>query len=373
MKSTLRFILVLITLWPALLLAKGTPSAKTDTIQPLQLLSPYFNCSHNHNNSNATFNLYIDSILQSAALTETEHVLLCHVKFLYNLEPDDFQYLIDSILDQDTISESFMLALDYCLALTYNNTTMPVHCIDAASDNTLNLYPASELYADIWCPLTSNPYPPELALTDSLVELWLCLDTSNFSMPCADAPVTSKYGWRDGRMHHGIDLGINYSLPIYAVFDGVVRLAKFYQGYGRLVIVRHYNGTETFYAHLSRINVKPGQKVNAGDVLGKAGNSGRSYGTHLHFEIRYKGIPLNPAHIISFKDNTLQHDKVILKKIKNNFFVYNEDAILYSVQSGDYLHRIATEYGTSVAKLCEANDISRNARLKVGQLLRIVL
>ena len=345
-------------------------TCKTDTVSSFRFIDAFFEKSSEINIKNASLDSYIDSILFHETLSDNEVSFLTTFKKLYKLKSDDFQFLIDSILDLDFIPPDLIHAIDYCLNIFFDNPFNEDFGCNIYPDKNTNHYPASDVYNNIWCQVNPNPYPVSLYEDDSTLELNLINDSNKFIMPCT-APVTSKYGWRDGRMHQGIDLGVSYSLPITSAFDGVVRYAKFYTSYGRLVIIRHYNGLETYYAHLSRISVKPGQIVKAGEMIGRAGNSGRAYGTHLHFEMRYKGVPLNPAHIISFADNSLLNDKIILKKVKQNFFVYNENAILYSVQRGDFLYKIAQEYGITVAQLCKSNDLSKNSRLKVGQLIRI--
>lgn len=371
MKIISLFSLLIIFITPFPLKAGDKPTVKTDTLAPFSILNNYFDKSSAHNVYNVSFESYIDSVICFTQLSDQESTLLTYVRNLYKYDTDDFQFLIDSILDQDSIPSELISAIDYCLNLIFNNDIV-VAC-EPLKDAAAFSYPASGIYNDIWCQINPNPYPIEMIDSDSILEIGLISDTSKFSMPCSNAPVTSKYGWRDGRMHQGIDLGVDYSLPVYSTFDGVVRYAKFFQGYGRLVIVRHYNGLETYYAHLSRIIVKPGQFIKAGETIGRAGNSGKSSGTHLHYEIRYKGVPLNPAHLVSFKENKLSNDKIILKKIKRNFFVYSENAIIYSVQSGDFLYKIAKEYGITVQQLCDMNDLSKNTRLKVGQLIKICL
>jgi murein DD-endopeptidase MepM/ murein hydrolase activator NlpD len=231
-------------------------------------------------------------------------------------------------------------------------------------------FPASDIYADNWNRNIPNPYPRGFADNDTLLKLKLINDFSDFHIP-GEGRISSRYGWRNGRLHSGVDIAVYQGLPIYAVFPGVVRMARTYGGYGRIIIIRHDNGLETYYAHLSRIRVKSGQRVEAGEIIGNSGNSGSSDGTHLHFEIRYKGIPFNPAQIICFKENKLLFTDVILKKTKTSYFVYTEDAILYKVQRGDYPHRIAQEFGITVAKLREDNDMSARSHLRVGQVLRI--
>jgi murein DD-endopeptidase MepM/ murein hydrolase activator NlpD len=92
------------------------------------------------------------------------------------------------------------------------------------------------------------------------------------------------------------------------MFDGVVRMSKYYNGYGNCVVVRHYNGLETLYAHLSKLDVRPGNLVNAGQLLGLGGSTGHSTGPHLHFEIRFLGRPLNPSVVVDFPNETVKID-----------------------------------------------------------------
>ena len=127
--------------------------------------------------------------------------------------------------------------------------------------------------------------------------------------------VTSKYGPRRRRVHQGTDIDLETGEPIYATFDGRVRITTYIKGgYGNMVIIRHDNGLETYYAHLSEINVKPNQWVTAGQVIGKGGNTGRSTGSHLHYEIRYKGQTFDPERLIDFTTGTLRRETFLLKR-----------------------------------------------------------
>ena len=116
-----------------------------------------------------------------------------------------------------------------------------------------------------------------------------------FAVPLKSAfRYTSGFGQRWGRMHEGTDFAAGYGTPIYATADGVVTHAGWLAGYGRLVKIQHDFGIETRYAHQSKIRVKVGQRVSRGDRIGHMGNSGRSTGTHLHYEVRLGGKPVNP-------------------------------------------------------------------------------
>ena len=159
--------------------------------------------------------------------------------------------------------------------------------------------------------------------------------------------------------------------PVVSSFDGMVRIALYHPGYGRVVVIRHYNGLETLYAHLHRFKVKAGDIVEAGQVIGLGGSSGHSSGSHLHFEVRYKGKSLNPKHLISFKKNALISDSLQLIKQKWNYTALPMGVEYHTIQRGDFMYKIANRYGMSVSELCEINGIKRNKLLIVGRKLRI--
>lgn len=183
--------------------------------------------------------------------------------------------------------------------------------------------------------------------------------------------VNSKYGWRDGKLHKGIDISLNKGDEVVAAFDGMVRIADVKGGYGNVVIVRHYNGLETVYAHLSKIKVKPGQFVFSGQLIGLGGSTGRSSGPHLHFEIRFKGHPLNPSSIISFNEHKIYNDSIIIKKAPYGICAYPSNAKSHTIEQGDTWFEIAKRYGLSVKELCVLNNTSRCYHLKVGQKLKV--
>jgi murein DD-endopeptidase MepM/ murein hydrolase activator NlpD len=181
--------------------------------------------------------------------------------------------------------------------------------------------------------------------------------------------VTSHFGWRYGRNHNGIDIDLEVWDPVHSAFPGVVRVARFYKGFGRVVVVRHYNGLETTYAHLHRFKVKPGDIVEAGDVVGLGGSSGQSTGSHLHFEVRFQGVPIRPSQLIDFKNHVLRSPMVKLKKEGAFLAVVPDNNEIYLVKAGDNLYKIAKTYGCSVDELCTLNNIQAKAQLKTGQKL----
>ena len=205
--------------------------------------------------------------------------------------------------------------------------------------------------------------------------------------------VTSKYGPRRRRIHQGPDIDLETGEPIYATFDGRVRITTYIRyGYGNLVVIRHDNGLETYYAHLSEINVKPNQWVTAGQVIGKGGNTGRSTGSHLHYEIRYKGQTFDPERLIDFTTGTLRRETFLLKKTyfsPYSRFTQDFDEEIQSeeedkkiaaeaaakkyhiVKRGDTLGRIAINNRTTVTKLCQLNGIKKTTVLQIGQRIRV--
>lgn len=205
--------------------------------------------------------------------------------------------------------------------------------------------------------------------------------------------ITSKYGPRRRRVHQGTDIGLKIGDPIYATFDGRVRITKYYRGgYGNLIVLRHDNGLETYYGHLSEILVKPEQWVTAGQVIGYGGNTGRSTGPHLHFEMRYKGQSFDSERLIDFSTGTLRRETFLLKR--TYFSPYSrftqdfemeiqseeEDKKIaaeaaarkyHIVKKGDTLGRIAINNHTTVTKLCQLNGIKKTSVLSIGQRIRV--
>ena len=216
--------------------------------------------------------------------------------------------------------------------------------------------------------------------------LWLCVTDStysNFVMPF-DGKVTSRYGYRKGRYHNGIDISLNTGDTVVAAFDGKVRYSKYNKsGFGNLVVIRHYNGLETFYAHLSELIVVPNQWVKAGDPIGLGGNTGNSYGAHLHFETRFYDAPMNPEEIIDFKNKKIRDQNLFVHRglfrpgAAPSHATHTATAAgmvseaYYRVRSGDTLGHIASKNRTTVSQLCRLNNIKTTTTLKIGRTLRV--
>lgn len=227
------------------------------------------------------------------------------------------------------------------------------------------------------------------------------INVSKFAMPCPGY-VTSPYGYRPRfkREHKGIDLKLQTGDTVYAAFDGRVRLTNYQKaGYGYYTILRHPNGLETVYAHLSKILVKPDQDVKAGEPIALGGNTGRSFGSHLHFETRFMGYPINPAAIFDFANQTVHtdtytFDKQTYKKARNFDPAANSEyarqyqathpvtakaststgsskASNYTIKKGDTLSRIASRNGVTVRQLCKLNGLTTKSKLTPGKKLRL--
>jgi murein DD-endopeptidase MepM/ murein hydrolase activator NlpD len=183
--------------------------------------------------------------------------------------------------------------------------------------------------------------------------------------------VTSDFGPRKYRYHYGIDIKLETGDTVFAAFDGVVRIAKYSKTYGNVVLIRHFNGLETLYAHLSKIDVEIGQEVVTGQSLGLGGNTGRSTGSHLHFEVRYKGEPINPHSIIDFKDGKLKADMLALNKSHFTYLKEIKAVKYHTVKKGETLSSIAKKHRTSVNNLCKINKIKPTTKIQAGKKLRI--
>jgi len=230
-------------------------------------------------------------------------------------------------------------------------------------------HPADSLYRFIWTDARVNPYGN---MFDSLVDD-VHIPLQGFCLP-SPGYVTSKFGWRRYRMHRGTDVKVQIGDSIRAAWGGQVRIVGWDpRGYGYYVVVRHDNGLETIYGHLSRPIVDEYEKVFAGDVVGLGGNTGRSTGSHLHFEIRYLGNALDPETFIDFGTGKLRNEQEYVIAIKAIKAQRAAEAAMqwHKVKSGDTLSGIAKRYHTTVKKLCQLNKIKETSILQIGQKIRV--
>lgn len=218
-------------------------------------------------------------------------------------------------------------------------------------------------------------------LDPSTISEPIMLELPRFSWPTpTTARPSSHFGPRRRRFHYGLDLALPTGEPIYAAFDGVVRISKRNRSYGNLVIIHHANGLETYYAHMSKRNVAAGDHVKSGDVIGLCGNTGRSFGSHLHFEIRYMGNAMNPEDVLDCSTHdllsrtlTLSSNSVrkVAKGGKGGGTSTASSGGWYRVRHGDTLEKIARRNGTTVRRLCQLNGISHNKTLHPGDRLKV--
>lgn len=292
--------------------------------------------------------------------------------------------------------------------ITYTNNTWEYYYPDYESRADQEVFRdhwrTNEVFAYRDVSLGDLPESMEIQLIDKL---------GDFHIPVLGR-VSSRYGPRRRGMHKGIDIGLPTGEPIFAAFEGKVRYARYNSGgYGYLVILRHPNGLETYYGHLCKLNVSVDDYVKAGQVIGFGGNSGRSSGPHLHFEVRYADLTFDPERIIDFSTGELKYHTYVLErgyfnvssKMTEALEEYDDvdgvftdkdgnplsseeivealedvakkpkptvnDAIYYKVKSGDNLSKIAAKYGTSVGAICRLNGIKSSTPIRIGQRLRV--
>lgn len=237
---------------------------------------------------------------------------------------------------------------------------------EAELSSGYNLYPEwSNAYAHTYNNVT---------LPDSFL-----IDLTTFCLPTTNTRITDVFGYRPRRrrMHYGLDIKVQTGDTIRAAFNGKVRVVKDQgrrRGYGKYIIIRHENGLETVYGHLSKQLVYEEQYVEAGDVIGLGGNTGRSTGSHLHFETRLLGQALDPAQMFDFVKQDIVADTFLFtknKKAKPGSTVTTGDGNhYYKVRKGDSLSRISRRTGVSINTLCKLNKISTKTTLRIGQMLR---
>ena len=233
----------------------------------------------------------------------------------------------------------------------------------------LTHHPADSVYHNIWLNSRVNPYDN---LFDQLKED-VHIPMAGFRLP-HPGYVTSPFGMRKHRMHKGTDIKVQIGDSIRSAWDGQVRIVGWDpHGYGYYVVVRHTNGLETIYGHLSSPLVDEYQLVDAGEVIGLGGNTGRSTGSHLHWEIRYLGEAMNPASFVDFSNGQLKNKDEYVIGIKAMKQKKAEQAAMkyHKVKQGDTLSGIAKKYGTTVKKLCQLNGIKETKILQIGMKLRV--
>ena len=260
--------------------------------------------------------------------------------------------------------------------------------------------PAADLYEE-WDTEMTHYHNANGILPDTAT-----IDLRGFHMPTPSRVITSNFGARWGRQHKGLDIKVYIGDTIRAAFSGKVRIVKNEpRGYGKYVVIRHYNGLETYYAHMSKQLVSEDQEVRAGEPIGLGGNTGRSTGSHLHFETRLCGVALNPALMFDFRNQDVTGDFYTYHRKRyasesaratrlrgansdthtSRFDTDEDDDELaiaapeasfapevhfHKVKKGETLQSIARKRGMTIDALCKLNHIGKNIRLMPGQILK---
>ena len=253
-------------------------------------------------------------------------------------------------------------------------------------EKPFELHPSLDLYAE-W----NDEFNPTKGMNLSNVPNNVEIDLSGWYPPIKGM-ITSPFGWRKTRMHKGEDIRLYVGDTVRAAFDGRVRICRFERrGYGNYYVIRHDNGLETIYGHLSKHLVKQDEYVKAGQAIGLGGSTGRSTGPHLHFEMRYLGVALDPSKLIDFTtfqphDSIYHLDRKKAEWAQNNYGrsgssrsastssrnskARRSGSSYHTVRRGDTLGSIARRYGTTVNRLCKLNGIRANTKLQIGKRIK---
>tara|TARA_R110002111_G_scaffold97534_1_gene150838 strand:- start:12102 stop:13007 length:906 start_codon:yes stop_codon:yes gene_type:complete len=296
-----------------------------------------------------------------------------------------------SLAQEDTLATSIKIKLPTSILkkkAIVNEIEIPL----ISKKESLTIIPKVNIKADYWNTTVYSPYrntitefPLEITFKDSI-----------YTSPVAHKKViTSRYGWRKGRPHKGIDIDLVTGDSVVSILSGIVRFARYSRGHGKTVVVRHYNGLETTYAHLSHIAVKANDSLTTGQYLGKGGNTGNSRGSHLHLVASYKGEYIHPDYLFNFdSSNTIRSEDIWVTRkwtrpsyhsskrlSKLNLFETKEAALasiekqrkVYVVKSGDTLSRISLRNNTTISSICRTNKIKKTSTLRIGQKLVLEL
>ena len=283
----------------------------------------------------------------------------------------NFIYTILSLISFTTLlAQSNSIGGGYEESLEESNSIPPSEIGWDINDSLMNI-PAYDIYCK-WDTRDIHGYNFDLSKMEKSesVSLELRREECDYHHPFRGR-ITSQFGERGARHHYGIDIKLYKGDPVQVAFEGVVRISQYSKSYGNVVVVRHNNGLETLYAHLSARKCKPGDHVESGKIIGLGGNTGRSTGSHLHFEVRYKGEPIDPNTLIDWEAGALLYDKYELTAKDFEYLTEARSKKYHTIRSGNTLSGIASRYHLSVSALCRLNGMSRNSTIYAGRKIRV--
>lgn len=291
---------------------------------------------------------------------------------VYAIDTDTLSSQSSNILNDTLISDTDTLSSKHLDDTNIDSLEVSdyveLDSLDLLRLDSLKEYPAYNVY-NSWRTNSVHYKGVDLAKMKDTVCLHLSYDECDFSHPICGR-ITSNFGPRRGRFHYGVDIKLNIGDSVRSIFPGKVRFVGYSSGYGKLVLIRHHNGLETYYAHLSKYNVSKGDIVEAGDVIALGGNTGRSTGPHLHLELRYLGNAINPNSILNIKEGELNSTVFEINQKNFEYLVELRRRKYHTIRSGQTLSHVSARYGVSLSKIYKLNRLNSRSVIRVGQKIR---
>lgn len=305
------------------------------------------------------------------SFTYAKQSALWHGNILFT--PSDTLYLLDNTED------SLQIELNSVEPKTTHELSVAneSQATEDEEDIWIRPAPVEDFFLD-WDTSVVDPY--QFDLKELTYDFPVCLFIGNddtYALPLKSLYRTSPFGPRWGRHHKGIDFDVNVGDSVFNMFDGMVRISTYSKSFGHFIVVRHFNGLETLYAHLSERSVLPGDILSAGECIGLGGNTGRSTGPHLHFEVRYKGVAFDPEKLINTSCQDIHSEELIIAPTLFSYTQYKSgrnssgNAQYHKIRQGETLGSIAVKYRTSVSQLCRLNGIKPQSIIRAGKSLRV--
>lgn len=282
-------------------------------------------------------------------------------------------FTLSAQTDSLNIQDSTSLLQKDSISLVQSAPAVQTLVLSPFDSTQIKTWDSLDIYNQYWD--NNNLFPYRYPVTAKLPDSQLIVlqdSVHKFVMPVIGR-LNSPYGWRGRRMHNGIDIKLTRGDTILACMDGKVRYSKYNTGgYGYLIVIRHLNGLESYYSHLTKLKVKPNEYVKAGQFIGTGGNSGAPrVGPHLHWELRFMDNSFDPQMVVNYDTQTLKMDTLIIGPKVIKYKPTSRTGKVHIIRSGDTLGAIAARNKTSVGYLCKLNGIRRTTILQIGQ--RIIL